>query len=120
MRYINSDKAIWFNLKAKARLNRMNQTFAEELVWNLVRDKRLGHRFRRQHVIYHFIVDFACLEKMLILEIDGDSHLGKQDYDEERTKVLNELGFTVIRFTNDEVETNGNMVEKRILEYLNE
>ncbi len=118
MRYINSEKSVWFNLKLNAKFNRHNQTFAENLVWNLVRDKRLGFRFRRQHVIHHFIVDFVCIEKMLIFEIDGDSHIGKQDYDEERTKILNEIGFKVIRLTYEEVVTSGNKVEQMILEHL--
>jgi leucyl-tRNA synthetase len=120
MRYIHADKSVWFNLKIKAKSNRLNQTTAEKLVWGILRNKRLGYRFRRQHVIYQYIVDFACLEKLLIIEIDGDSHLGKQEYDKERSRIFNEMGFKVIRFTNEEVFTDLEKIAKTILVQLNE
>jgi leucyl-tRNA synthetase len=120
MRYIHADKSVWFNLKIKAKSNRLDQTRAEKLIWGILRNKRLGYRFRRQHVIYQYIVDFVCLEKLLVIEIDGDSHLRKQEYDEERSRILTEMGFKVIRFTNEEVFANIEMIENTILMHLNE
>ena len=65
----------------------------------------LGYKFRRQHIIGDYIVDFVCLEKMLVIEIDGEYHneWEQQINDEERTEWLHKRGFNVIRFTNAEV-----------------
>jgi very-short-patch-repair endonuclease len=114
LRYETTDKNTWFNLKSFANKNRKNPTFAEKIMWNALRNKRIGYRFRRQHAIDKFIVDFVCLEKMLIIEIDGISHEGKEDYDEIRTGKLNALGFRVIRYSDEEVLGNGNMVIENI------
>jgi leucyl-tRNA synthetase len=86
-----------------ARENRRNPTKAEEALWEEIRGERLGFKFRRQHLIDKYIVDFVCLQKGLIIEADGASHDLTQTEDEERTSVLTQKGFTVIRFTNDEI-----------------
>ena len=96
----------WSNLKNLARENRKNQTQAENIIWQEVRNSKLGFKFRRQHSIDTFIVDFICIEKKLIVEIDGDIHNETIEYDEMRTKFLNLRGFEVIRFSNNEVLTN--------------
>ncbi len=83
-------------------------TEAEAAMWACLRGNQLGFQFRRQHPIYGYIPDFVCLKKRLVVEIDGGYHyIGDQPIsDEERTKYLNQYGFEVIRFTNEEVLSN--------------
>jgi guanylate kinase len=83
-------------------------TPAESALWECLRSKNLGVRFRRQHPVFGYIPDFVCLEKQLIVEVDGGYHfIGDQQVsDEERTRYLNQYGFEVIRFTNDEILNN--------------
>ena len=66
----------------------------------------MGLKFKRQEPIGHYIADFLCLEHKLIIELDGSQHLDEAHYDAERTRWLNERGFTVLRFWNDEVLKN--------------
>lgn len=117
-KYITSSASQWHHLKPFARQHRKTPTHTEKLVWNIVRNKQLGVRIRRQHAIADFIVDFVCLEKNLVIEIDGASHNGREEYDAWRTGILSELGFRVIRFTDDEVKNMGDLVEKKIREEL--
>ncbi len=88
-----------------ARELRRRQTPAESHLWSLLRGGRLGRRFRRQHVIEAFVVDFCCPSDRLVVEVDGSVHdsLEAQRDDEWRTSQLNELGFRVLRVSNDEV-----------------
>ncbi len=104
----------WQNLKNFARENRKNQTDSENIIWQEVRNSKLGFKFRRQHSIDTFIVDFICIEKKLIVEIDGDIHNETVEYDEMRTKFLNLRGFEVIRFTNNEVLTDTRSVIEKL------
>ncbi len=107
--YITSEASTWKKLKPFARENRKNPTEAENLLWENVRNRNISNcKFRRQHAIEGFIVDFVCLEKMLVIEIDGEYHLEDEQkkYDESRTEYLNEQGFKELRFTNQEVEKN--------------
>jgi very-short-patch-repair endonuclease len=115
MQYITTSHDKWEYLKPLARKNRYKMTFAEKIVWLMLRKNQLGVKFRRQQVIADYIVDFVCLEIMLVIEIDGDSHDEKKEYDSFRTNVLNELGYKVIRFSNEEVIGNGNLVELAII-----
>ena len=80
-------------------------TLEESIIWDRLRGKQLGHRFRRQHIIGDYIVDFVCLSSLLVVEIDGKYHQEEetQQKDEVRTDFLNSLGYKVIRFTNEEV-----------------
>lgn len=78
-------------------------TEAEKLMWQELRNKKTGHKIRRQHIIDNFIADFVCLRKKLVIEIDGEIHLKQKEYDAFRTSVLNALGYEVVRFTNKEV-----------------
>lgn len=88
-------------LTQNARELRTNQTKAESLVWTLLRNRRLhGHKFRRQFPIPPFIADFACVEKRLIVELDGDYHEQQEQQDMSRTAQLNRAGWTVVRFCN--------------------
>ena len=82
-------------------------------------NKKTGFKIRRQHIIDDFITDFVCLIKKVIIEIDGGIHLQQQEHDENRTARLNDLGYDVIRFTNEEVIKNPESVAlsiKTILE----
>ncbi len=90
--------------KDHVRYLRQNSTDAERLLWGSLRAKRLnGYKFRRQHLISPYIVDFICCERKLIVEVDGGQHDEKQQYDERRTAFLAEKGYTVIRFWNDAI-----------------
>ena len=96
-------------IQARAKELRFNQTAAERLLWNHLRNRQVNNlKFRRQHPFGPFIVDFYCAEAKLILEIDGDTHLDQVEYDQKRTSWLEEQGSRVIRFTNEKcVEFNG-------------
>jgi len=80
-----------------------NLTEAEDILWQRLRRNNLGVKFRRQHIVGRYIADFLCLPYNLIVEVDGKIHEQQKEQDEERTKYLNERGFRVIRFTNEEV-----------------
>ena len=99
-----------------AKNNRRYATEAESVLWEYLRKEALGVRFRRQHPIDGYIPDFVCLKKRLIIEIDGGYHfIGDQPVsDAERTNNLEERGFDVIRFSNEEVLHNIDNVIKQI------
>ncbi|PRX52237.1 leucine--tRNA ligase [Salegentibacter salegens] len=101
-------------LLEKARENRNNPTDAEKALWNYLRNKNLGFKFRQQHLIDDFIVDFVCLSKRLVIEVDGDIHDQQVEQDENRTKILESKGFKVIRFRNEEVIGDIDQVLERI------
>ncbi|QRN84405.1 endonuclease domain-containing protein [Chloroflexota bacterium] len=83
---------------------RRNPTETEALLWEVLRKKQMdGFRFRRQHIIHTFIVDFYCPEAKLIIEIDGGIHAAQTEYDGFREEVLVQMGYGVIRFTNEQV-----------------
>jgi len=96
-----------------------HQTKAELILWEYLRNKKTGHKIRRQHVISDFISDFACLSKKVIIEIDGEIHRFQKEKDDLRTIRLNALGYEVIRFTNDEVLNTPGQVAQKIKTYLN-
>jgi len=98
-----TDASTWNVLKDHARQNRKNPTEAEEKLWEALRNHAIGSRFRRQHAIGSFIVDFVCIDKKLIIEVDGPIHEQQKREDEERTSFLNSEGFQVMRFANHEV-----------------
>jgi|ERR1035437_7423298 very-short-patch-repair endonuclease len=95
-----------------------NPTDAEKLIWEYLRNKKTGYKIRRQHVIDNFIPDFVCLSKKLVIEIDGGIHLQQKEQDALRTNTLNEKGYKVIRFTNEEVFANPLIVVSKIKEIL--
>ncbi|MBX3486492.1 MAG: endonuclease domain-containing protein [Candidatus Paracaedibacteraceae bacterium] len=83
---------------------RKNQTDAEQILWKHLRGRRfLGWKIRRQHTLQGYIVDFVCLEHKIIIELDGGHHVERKDYDEMRTRILEQDGYKVIRFWNNEV-----------------
>ncbi len=101
---------------ASARELRQPQTPAEKKLWTHVRNRQLGgFRFRRQHPIGPFIVDFYCAACRLVVEIDGESHLEQVEYDRARTAWLNEQGYHVIRFWNRDVHRDTDAVLEAIL-----
>lgn len=97
-------------LLENARELRKNQTKAEAFLWQLLRNRQLNHlKFRRQHPLKAgCILDFYCAELKLGIEIDGGYHNEneQQEYDAERTKIINDYGIRIIRFTNEEVLQN--------------
>ncbi len=104
--YKTAEKSYWDVLKKYSKENRRYFTECEGIIWQEVRNSKLGHKIRRQHAIGTFIADFVCLDRRTVIEIDGESHLNNKEYDEARTGFLNEAGFQVIRFTNDEVKSD--------------
>ncbi len=118
--YETSNSSAWELLKENSRVNRKSQTDAEELLWQSLRDSQTGFKIRRQHVIDGYITDFVCLDKRLVIEVDGDYHnnIEAVEYDKIRTQFLNEAGFDVIRFTNEEVINETTKVVLEIKEKL--
>jgi len=103
-----------------AKKLRENATDVETILWYRLRNRQIeGFKFRRQQPIGKYIVDFVCIEKMLIIELDGGQHAEQIIYDDERTKYLSKLGYKVTRFWNNEVLTNLNGVLECIMEQLN-
>ena len=88
-----------------AKTMRKEPTHAEKILWDELRNQKLGHKFRRQHLVDDFIVDFVCLSKGLVVEVDGEYHNTEEqiELDKQRTLRLNNAGFKVIRFTNKQV-----------------
>ena len=105
----------------RVRLLRKSMTFAESLLWMCLKKKQIqGIRFRRQHPIRNFIVDFYCHSANLVIEIDGGVHQEEEqkERDENRTVDLKNLGLTIIRFSNSEVISDLDKVLKEIEAHL--
>lgn len=84
---------------------RRYQTLSERRLWDRLRSRQVaGQRFRRQHPIGRTIVDFICIRKGLIVELDGEIHNKRKEYDQRRDAWLTSLGYRVIRFKNEQVE----------------
>ncbi|WP_336067594.1 vitamin B12 dependent-methionine synthase activation domain-containing protein [Mesoflavibacter sp. CH_XMU1404-2] len=116
-----ADPILYGLLKDFAKQMRNQPTEAEDLLWNVLSNKKLdGYKFRRQHIIGSYIADFICLKSNLIIEIDGLIHQLPENKtsDEERTKWLENEGFRVIRFTNTQVLSNLDYVLNKIREAL--
>lgn len=118
--YNTANPNLYSVLHEWAMENKKYQTDAERFLWEHIRGKRLGKKFNRQHVIDEFIVDFVCLEEMLVIEVDGGYHCQPQqeEYDNYRTERLNAMGFTVIRFDNDRIIDEIDKVIKVICRYI--
>jgi len=101
-------------LITRARGMRKVPSAAERAVWQIVRDRRLGAKFRRQHPVEDYIADFACAEAKLIVEIDGRSHDAQQNYDAERDAALTAAGWRVLRVRDDDVLNDPGAVERVI------
>jgi len=92
------------NLRDRASELRRNMTWPERRLWQTLRKSQInGYNFRRQYIIEPYIVDFCCPKVKLIIEVDGESHVGQAQHDTERTRFLEQRGYRVLRFTNDDV-----------------
>ena len=104
-----------------ARELRHKTTEVEQKLWELLRNRRLkGKKFRRQHAIANYVVDFYCNECKLAVELDGNFHTEAEakEYDKSRTALLNELGITVLRFWNEDVIKDSSKVLQKISDHL--
>jgi very-short-patch-repair endonuclease len=107
-------------MKSLARKLRKESTDAERLLWHRLRNRQLaGHKFRRQEIMGHYIVDYLCLEAKLIIEVDGSQHMEQMNYDNKRTEYLESLDYKVMRFWNHEVLNNTDAVLENIYYELN-
>ncbi len=115
------------NILYRARELRKNPTKAEAIFWENVRKRRfLGLRFNRQYVLSysdelnikkHYIADFLCFEKKIIVEIDGGIHDIQKEYDQIREEDLENMGYAIIRFKNEEVLNNWDQVRRKLKEF---
>jgi leucyl-tRNA synthetase len=105
--FATSPYRLWKKLKPQVRRMRKKPTPAEAALWKALRKSALGARFRRQHPIDRFAVDFVCLSRRLVVEVDGSIHDDPHQagVDRERSAILNGLGFEVMRFRNEAVLT---------------
>jgi len=119
---LNNNRELREIAKTRCRELRKNATIAEQIFWERVRNRKfLGLKFNRQFPIFFdllgketfYIADFYCHEKWLVVELDGKTHDYKKKQDTLRTEIINEKGLKVVRFKNNEVETNcGRVIEK--------
>lgn len=120
-KYTNNPQQVRFIKKMNwtARQLRRRETPAEKILWKYLRKNQLlEYKFRRQHAIYKYIVDFVCHKRKLILEIDGEIHNQQVVYDKYRDEFLQSLGYKVIRFTNNEVQLKTQWVLNKITSLL--
>jgi len=104
----------------RAKMLRTNQTEPEKKLWNFIKNKKLGVKFRRQHPINIFIADFYCHSRKLVIEIDGQNHKLKNqiEYDKERDEIFKSFGITTLRFKNEDVNSKIDFVIKKIYQFL--
>lgn len=96
--------------RTRAKALRKELTPAERKLWRILRANRVGVKFQKQVVLAPYIADFAARSERLVIEIDGDTHAERAAYDAARTAALRQMGYRVIRFTNNDVMTNLNEV----------
>ena len=116
--YETADDMEYELLKNNAIHNRQYATEAERLLWHYLKEKKIGYKFRRQHIVGEYITDFINLKHKLIIEVDGKYHQEVEQVkkDAQRTQYLEQKGYTVIRFTNEEVFNHIEDVIKKIKE----
>ena len=107
-------------LKQNAKANRRNMTDAERAFWNIAKESGLGQKCRRQYILGDYIVDFFFRSSMLIIEIDGGYHFTEEQHKEdvERQCWLENMGYTVLRFTNEQILCDIDNVISKIKLYL--
>ena len=102
-------------IEAAARNLRQNMTSAEQVLWEALKGRQVaGLKFRCQHPVGPFILDFYCPARKLVVEVDGGVHDGQAEYDAARTQQLNDYGYQVLRFRNDEVLNKLDSVLERV------
>jgi very-short-patch-repair endonuclease len=107
-----------YNIFEKASALRKNMTEAENILWDELKNRKIFKlKFRRQHPIDIFIVDFYCHEVKIAIEVDGEIHMNHAviEYDDGRTHDLEKLGITILRFTNDQIYNDIRNVKNQIL-----
>ncbi len=110
-----TDRSRWHYLKPFIRAMRKQPTPAEKALWTLLRNRQFQDtKFRRQHAIGDYIADFASLEYRLVVEVDGTIHDFQPDYDQIRTEYLQYYGFEVLRFSNEEVSNEPELVKGKL------
>lgn len=122
------EETVPLNAGANARIFRLakqlrrNMTPEEEKLWNFLKERPSGYKFRRQHPFYRYILDFYCHQLKLVIEVDGVSHDRKtqKEWDVLRTETILEFGLQEIRFTNEEVNDHFEDVKERIQKLLYE
>jgi very-short-patch-repair endonuclease len=118
---ITNYRELPYNPKLKARATKMrnSSTKGEIKFWcELLRKRKSGYQFYRQKIIHHYIVDFYCAKLKLVIEIDGTSHKGKEEYDRNREEELNQLRLKVVRYEDLDVLNNFHLVEKDFKEQI--
>jgi len=112
-----ADPILYRMLKEHAHRNRENQTLAEQMLWQVLKGKGLGVSFRRQYIIDQYIVDFICRPSRLVIEVDGAYHSEplQAEHDALRTARLQQLGYRVIRFSNEEILYDIEKVKQTII-----
>ncbi len=106
-------------MRYQAKALRKSLTDTERWLWQHLRNRELsGWKFRRQHPIGPFIVDFVCIKRKLIIEVDGSQHVSRLQLDAKRSKYLKERGYRILRFWDNEVLREGNSVLEVILSCL--
>ena len=97
-------------------------TEAESALWNYLKGNNLGHKFLRQHIIGEYIVDFLCRDKRLVIEVDGGYHSERtqQDDDAVRQQWIEEMGYKVIRFSNEAILVDIKTTIDTIINYLSD
>lgn len=107
-------------LRGKLQRNlRSNMTDAERRLWQCLKQREVdGFKFRRQHPFGDYVLDFVCLEAMLVIEVDGGQHLENRGYDAVRTGNLKSAGFTMLRFWNNEILQDIEAVKESIWQAL--
>jgi very-short-patch-repair endonuclease len=125
--YISDNQIFEFYFNAKretvelAKELRKSMTPAEEFLWGKLRNRQfLGLKFRRQHPVEIFVVDFICIEKYLVIEVDGEIHQTpeQKEWDVNRAAEIEKYGLTILRFTNKEVMNHTEKVLQKIREYV--
>jgi len=107
------------NLKQYSQENRNESTLGEILLWEGLKKKQmLGYTFNRQKPLLNYIADFYCKRLSLVIEVDGDSHIGNENYDKIRQVEIEELGLTVLRFDDDYLRQNLNGVLLEVEEWI--
>ena len=119
-RWETADALAYTAVENNAVNNRRPMTLAEERLWEELRGNKLGVHFRRQHVIGMYIADFVSLKNFLVIEVDGEYHqtLEQQQKDQYRTDYLQQKGYRVIRFTNQQILTDIESVMSKIIKSL--
>jgi very-short-patch-repair endonuclease len=97
---------------------RKNMTDAERCLWNVLRNRQMGCKFRRQHPFENYILDFVCLEQRLVIEVDGGQDASNTEYDQKRTELLQRTGFQVLRLWNNDVLARLDSVKEHIWQVL--